>query len=102
MKKLCKHNYSLSIYNHFYAILERKFWPKNFYINKNCVFLPYFDIFFWKLQLVPKENLIEFFTLCIFKIYMSNKADKPVQKCSKFVFKCFISQIVTNSTIRIE
>ena len=32
-----------------------------------------------KLQLLPKENLVEFVTLDIFKLYMPNKADRLIQ-----------------------
>ena len=41
----------------------------------------YFCLILGKIQLVPKENLVEFVTLDIFKLYMSNKTDQLVQKC---------------------
>ena len=68
LKKLCKFNYSLAIYDHFCAIFESKFLAKN--VSKNYVFLPYFDIFWGKIQLVPKENLVEFVTLDIQAIHV--------------------------------
>ena len=62
--------------------------------------------YFWhilrKVQLVPKKNLVEFVTFDIFKLYMSNKANTLVQKCSKFIFKCFILQIVPNGMMYVE
>ena len=65
IKKNCKYNNSLPIYDNFYAIFESKFWPKN--ISKIV-----YVILFWhilgKIQLVPKENLVQFVTLDIFKL----------------------------------
>ena len=49
----------------------------------------YFCLILGKIQQVAKEKLVEFVTLDIFKLYMSNKADRLVQKCSKLIFKCF-------------
>ena len=71
-------------------------------ISKNGVFLPYFDIFWGKYTTSSKRNLVEFVTSDIFKLYMSNKVDRLVQKCSKLIFKCFIPQIVPNGTMRVE
>ena len=70
--------------------------------GKSCVF--FFSLFdmLEKIQLVPKESLIKFVTLDIFKLYMSDKADRLVQKCSKLIFKCFIPQIMPNGMMRVE
>ena len=55
-----------------------------------------------KKKLVAKENIVEFVTSDIFKLHMSKKADRLVQECSKFIFKCFTPQIVPNGTMREE
>ena len=52
------------------------------YKQKLYIFALFWHIF-GKIQLDPKENLVEFVTLDIFKLYMSNKADR-LQKCSQF------------------
>ena len=71
-------------------------------ISKNCVFLPYFDIF-GEIQLVSEDrHLVDFVTLDIFKLYMSNKAIDLYKNCSKFKFKCFVHQIVPNGMMRVE
>ena len=55
------------------------------------------------MQIVPKENLIDLLPLDIFKLYMSNKADRLVQECSKFIFKWFIKpQIVPHGTMCVD
>ena len=93
LKKLCKYNYSLPIYDHFCAILS-KFWPK---ILAKISILHILE----EIQLVPEENLLEFVTLDT-SYYMSNKADRLVQKCSKFIFKCLKPQLVPNGMMRVE
>ena len=96
--KLCKYSYSLPINDHFCAILRANFGQK--YKQKLCIFALLGHIL-GKIQLhvVPKENLFEILTLDIFKLYMSNKVDRLVQACSKFIFKCFIPQILQNGTM---
>ena len=54
------------------------FWPflrANFGQNAKIV---YFCLILRQIQLVPEENLVEFVTLHIFKLCMSNKADSLV------------------------
>ena len=89
-KNLRNVNTTVTILYQFMIILCH-FWEqilaKN--ISKNCAFFALFWHILGKIQVVPKENLVKIVTLDIFKLYMSNKADRYVQKCSKFIFKCF-------------
>ena len=75
------------------------------YKQKLCIFALFGHIL-GEIQVVPKEHLVEFVTLDIFKLYMSIKADRLVYKnvpnCFKFIFKCFITQIVPNGMKRVE
>ena len=58
--KLCKYNYSLPIYDHFCAILRANFDQK--YKQKLGIFALFWHIL-GKIQLVPKENLVEILTV---------------------------------------
>ena len=83
----------------FVPFLRANFGQK--YKQKLCIFALFWHIL-EKIQLVPKENVVEYVTSDIFKLYMSNKAGRLVQKCSEFIFECFIPQIVPNGTMRVE